>query len=80
MQIEEMESLPPDSWPFSHDHYHMGTTLGSNVLVLHENHADKPAQYLIICHLPTGKRIRVLFPEFAERTAMHPDVMTMLMS
>ena len=79
MQVEQMESLPPNSNPFCHDHYHMGTMLGSNVLVMHENHADKPAQYLIIIHKPTGQRLRILLPEFTERKAVHPDLFVAMM-
>lgn len=78
MQVEQMEPIPPNSNPFCHDHYHMGTTLGSNVLVMHENHSDKPAQYLIIVHKPTGQRLRIVLPEFAERKALHPDVFAMI--
>ena len=74
MIAEEMAPFPPNSNPMAHDHYHMGTNLGSNVMVLHENHKDKPCQYLIIVHRPTGQRLSIMFPEFAERTELHPDI------
>ena len=78
MLAEEMAPFPPNVNPFCHDSYHMGTTLGSNVMVMHENHKDAPAQYLIIIHKPTGQRLRILLPEFAEREAMHPDIFVAL--
>ena len=74
MQVEKMPDFPPNSNPFCHDPYHMGTQLGSNVIVMHENHNDKPADYLIIVHIPTGQRIRVLLPEMKDREALHPDL------
>jgi len=78
MQTEEMTPFPPNVNPFCHDAYHMGTSLGSNVMVMHENHTNKPAQYLIIIHKPTGQRLRIILPEFAEREALHPDVFVAL--
>ncbi len=78
--LEEMSPIPAGSNPFVHDHYHMGTTLGSNVLVMHENHKNAPAQYLIIVHKPTGQRLRIIFPEFETREAMHPDLFVAMRS
>lgn len=78
--LEEMPPFPPNSNPMVHDRYHMGTNLGSNVMILHENHTNAPAQYLIIVHRPTGQRVRVMFPEFKDRTAAHPDLFVALQS
>jgi len=75
MQVTAIEPIPANANPFNHDLYNMGTSLGSNVMVMHENHNDAPADYLIIVHIPTGHRVRIEFPEMKDRKAMRPEVM-----
>lgn len=67
IKIQVLKSFPPNSNPFHHDGYHMGTQLGSNVTVMHENHSDKFMRYLIIVNTETGDRIRIDFQEEKEK-------------
>ena len=68
MAIEEMSAFPEGKNPFEHDRFHMGTNLGDNVLIMHPNHPDKEAEYLIVVNKRTGKRIRIYFPEIVLKT------------
>ena len=61
MKINELESFPPDVNPFCFDAYNMGTSIGKNVVIMYDKHPNQVAEYLIIVHKPTGKRIRVTF-------------------
>lgn len=61
IQIEQMSSFPANANPFSYDAFHMGTKLGSNVVVMHPNFADGHMDYMIIVNVETGKRIKVRF-------------------
>jgi hypothetical protein len=60
-QQEELSSIPQATNPFLHDAYHMGTPLGENVMIMHENHPDKPCKYIIIVDIPSGRRLKVYF-------------------
>jgi hypothetical protein len=45
----------------------MGTSLGTNVMMLHMHHPrSEPAKYITLVHIPTGERIRITFPEWKE--------------
>jgi hypothetical protein len=59
MEIEQMGSIPPKANPFSYDLYHMGTRMGSNLLIMHANHDSEICNYLILCNTDTGERWRV---------------------
>lgn len=58
-----MPSFPANSNPFNHDQYHMGTKMGTNCVVMQENHANQECNYLIIVNTETGERIRVCLTE-----------------
>lgn len=47
--------------PFSQDVYHMGTRLGTNVIIMHSNFDHDPARYLIVVDCKTGERIKIEF-------------------
>jgi len=59
MEITTMAPIPPKSNPFNHDQYHMGTKMGTNCIVMYENHDTAECNYLIIINTETGERIRV---------------------
>jgi len=59
--ITELSDIPNNIGPFAHDCYHMGTTLGTNIMVMHETHPSKEMKYFILVNIETGKRIRIDF-------------------
>lgn len=60
MQTEELlPNFPPNSNPFHHDAYHMGTTLGTNCTILFANHSDKECEYIIVVNTVTGERLKI---------------------
>ena len=64
--MESLESFPPDANPFRHDIYNQGTYVpryapGDNAqntewCVMY----DSRAEYLILVHVPTGERTRIV--------------------
>jgi len=61
MKIESLLSFPAGDNPFCYDAFHMGMTVGSNVIVMMPNHSREECPYLIIVNTVTGERIRVSF-------------------
>lgn len=59
ISTEILSSFPPNSNPFIHELFLMGTAIGKDVLVMHEKHEGN--KYLIVIHIPTGRRIRIDF-------------------
>lgn len=59
MIAEVRESFPANANPFHNDFYHMGTKLGTNVIIMHENHPSEVMKYLIIVNIVTGERMKV---------------------
>ncbi len=59
MIAEKIAPIPANSNPFHYDLYHMGTTLGTNVIVMYPNHPSEEMKYLIIVNVVTGERMRV---------------------
>ena len=59
MKITKLPSFPPNSNPFYNDAYHVGTTIGTNLMAMMENHPDKRCKYVILVNTETGERIRV---------------------
>jgi hypothetical protein len=57
MAIEELESFPAEENPFWHDHYHMGSDLDNDWLVMYENFQDN--KYFIFCNKKTGERFKI---------------------
>ena len=47
--------------PFHQDAFLMGTSLGKNVLIMHENFPDDECQYLCVINTRTGVRMRIVF-------------------
>ena len=61
--IEQMPFVEPNSNPFDDniDWYHMYCKITDEVLVGYPSHSDP--DYIIVCHVPTGLRIKVRFNE-----------------
>jgi len=68
MYTEEMPSFPPNSNPFNHDLFHMGTKLGNNCMIMHSNHTTEKCDYLIIVNTVTGERLRVALDNVKDLT------------
>ena len=63
IEIEQLNSWEPDRDPLDEDYISMGTSLGTNVMMLHMHHPrSDPAKYITLVHKPTGERIRITFP------------------
>ena len=60
MNVKALGSFPPDSNPFNHDLYHMGTEIGKNVIVMYANHPGEQCDYLIVVNRETGERMQEL--------------------
>lgn len=61
IEVEVKESFPPNSNPFLHDAYHMGTKLGSNVMILYKEFTDEKQKYIYLVNIETGERIKIKF-------------------
>ena len=48
---------------FHQDTYHMGTQIGTNVVILHESFPKQICNYIIIVDPFTGERVKVTFRE-----------------
>ena len=59
MKTEKLTPIPPNSNPFHHDAYHMGTRIASNVCIMHATHPHEKANYVIIVNTLTGERTKV---------------------
>lgn len=73
IDIVQLEPFPQGN-PFLHDNYHMGVTIGTNVVVMMANHQDKECPYLIVCNLESGERIRLEFKDSAHALAIAKTV------
>ncbi len=62
-KTKQLESFPVNENPFWHDSFHMGTYVAKNLLVMHRSHDSENAEYIILCHVPSGQRIKVSFPK-----------------
>lgn len=45
--------------PFHQDGYHMGTSLGRNILAMQPNFPEGECEYLILVNTRTGERIKI---------------------
>lgn len=52
-------SKEPCMNPLHHDQYHMGTKMGTNIMILHANHNDSEMKYMIVVNTVTGKKIHI---------------------
>jgi hypothetical protein len=59
-EIIEKDSFPPKKNPFHYDEYHMGTSLGNNLMVMYSKHSNEQQPYIILVNIDTGKRIKIL--------------------
>ena len=59
--VRTLEPFPANENPFLHDWYHMGVRLGTNIVVMMENHDNQPCPYLIVVNTETGERTELSF-------------------
>jgi len=45
--------------PFLEDFYNMGTSIGKNVMILHDNHTDKECTQFVVVNRRTGDRLLI---------------------
>ena len=58
--IQRLEDFPPRSNPFFGDAFHMGVPVCDDVMIMHADHHHN--QYIILVHIPTGKRLQIAMP------------------
>jgi hypothetical protein len=58
-RLRAMDSFPPNSNPYLHDSYNMGTGIGDNVEVMFGTRGNI-CEYLIIVDKVSGRRIKVM--------------------
>lgn len=64
IEVVRMEGIPVidgKCYPFEVDLHNMGTPLGTNILIMHQNFPDQKAKYLIVVNRETGERVRLAF-------------------
>lgn len=61
IKCAELSKFPENANPYSHDAYHMGKSIGSNVHIMFPNHDSEYCPYVIVINAVTGERIKVLF-------------------
>ena len=62
--IIRLDDIPEATNPFWHDVYNMGLYIGDNLTIMYNVHNDEPAEYIIIIHKPTGRRIKIMVDEY----------------
>lgn len=73
IKMQRLQDFPAETNPFHHDHYHMGTAMGTNVMVMMPNHADQHCDYIIVINTATGERVIVHFGD-GPGVTFDPDV------
>ena len=63
IKVKKADPFPPNTNPFLCDAFHMGTPIGSNVMVMMGNHSGERCPYLIVINVETGERVRIIFEE-----------------
>ena len=66
IQVEKATPFPPNSNPFHHAAFNMGTRVASNVMVMHPTHNNERAGIIYIVNTETGERIALRFAEFKD--------------
>jgi len=61
ISMDLMDRIPAGDNPYSHDLFHMGKSVGSNITVMFASHDDQVCDYLILIDQRTGERVRVTF-------------------
>lgn len=59
VKTRDMDPIPPNSNPFEHDPYNMGTKIGKDLMMMHGNHPHNAMSYFILVDTVSGERIRV---------------------
>lgn len=60
IQTKQIDSIEPGN-PFLSDLYHMGSSIGSNVVVMYGQHTRERQPYIIVCNTETGERLQIDF-------------------
>jgi hypothetical protein len=63
INIEVLSPQPPKENPFWHEHYLMGTQIGSNVMVMMPCHNTEDCAYIVVVNIETGERTKLSFRE-----------------
>jgi hypothetical protein len=63
--VRPLERIPRGADPLEHDGYHMATSVASNVMIMHRNFRNDSADYLILCHIPSGEQYFIQFPKIS---------------
>ena len=59
MQVEKIESYPPNCNPYEHDPTSIGTQVGVNVTILCNTHWDQKCNEFVIVNIETGERLKI---------------------
>jgi len=59
MKPQELDPIPPGDNPFDHDLTSMGTSIGSNIIIMHSNFSHEHCSSLVIVDRTTGRRYRL---------------------
>lgn len=62
-KIQDLPLQPKHENPFLHDFYHMGQSLGKNLVVMYSKHKDEKQPYIILVNTDTGQRIKIHIEE-----------------
>lgn len=76
--LEQMDPILVGSNPYEFDHYNMGHTLGTNLVLMYANHSNQVCKYLILVNLEDGTRTRLIFGD-DPHVAGFSDFMNMVM-
>lgn len=59
IKVEEVASFPPNSNPFHHDLYHMGTQLHGPWMAMYSGSNGDELSYMYLVHTTSGRRFRL---------------------
>ena len=59
IEVETLDSFPPNSNPFSHDLVHMGQVIAKDIVMMYPNHPDGDMKYMILVDTETGQRLKI---------------------
>lgn len=59
VEVKEMTSFPENCNPYNHDAFHMGRSIGKDLLMMHANHPSEEMNYFILVNTKTGKRVKI---------------------
>lgn len=65
IKVEKMDNIAPGN-PFHSDLFHVGTGIGTNVMIMHRSLSGKEYEkYIIVVNTETGERVLIRFDEDA---------------